>query len=277
MLSFSKYIQSVSFTGHSPGNCDQDLQWEGYIYLAKHQQSGQYMYTKFGYVMSRDRLVKRDSELKTKNNLYIEHVWAVPNPPFVESELKKHLSAFLNKKRIDVPGKSEYVFGIPYDTLKLFVQLFVTSFLVTCNYITTMPREQKARIQALFSGTHYLIIRHRDVTYKQSQTQLKRMIEKDVEGQPVVVVWGKDAEHPEWENKLFLGTLTGKKTATKRAVKWYDTNFLTTDNVPMEWIFVDDQTQYQDTTRVFDVDQALSLITNYQPTNNKRPRNNIGF
>lgn len=276
MLTFSEYFSSVSYTGHSPSQCDQDLPWQGYIYLARHTENAQNTYVKFGYVMNKERLKVRETELKRTNWLYIDHVWSVINAPYVESQIKYHLSNFTNKKRISLPGKSEYVFHLPYDALKKFIQLFITTFYIQNNYVTQVPQRLKDSFRGWFSGLFYITVIYNNTRYTHNERLLSQAVEKDVPNAPVIVAWGKDNDHPEWENRLFVGRLAGpnRKAAKKtRVVVWDDNAFDRTDNVPLEWIYVSDNRQFQGNDRVLNLDTAYAFINNVNNPN-KRDNNN---
>lgn len=252
------------YNGHSPMKCSTDMKWRGYIYLARHSENDQNQYVKFGYVMSLDRLKQRDKELQKQNSLFISHVWSVTNPPYIESQIKIHLMAFLNKNRIDLPGKSEYVFSLPYDILKKVLCLLILVFHVRHAYLTDVPTVLKEKINDLFSGVTYLAIRSGGVLYQHQERLLTHAIELDKPGQEVIVVWGEHKDHPEWEHRIFIGTLqeSSKPVKNKRSIRWIDANFMDTQDVPLEWIYVKNNKILAQPERTLNLDQLQEIQEN---------------
>lgn len=273
MIAFSKYITSFHYTGHSPIQCDQDLKWEGYIYLARHMQLSQ-SYTKIGYTMNLERLQQRDRELKRQNNLFIEHIFPVPNPPYIESALKKNLNAFIDKHRIDLPGTSEYIFTLPFEVLKRVVQLYILVFAITHRYVNRVPREVMDNLKPLFSGVPYLCIVCNGESYRHYEVPIVSLSSVDRVGLNVIVSWGKDDKHPEWEHRLFMGVYqsTNERRQTC-SIQWTNDNYAPTTNIPLDWVYTNQHQDTQQTSRILNLDD-IQLNTSQT---NKRKRPSLTF
>ena len=184
--------------------------------------------------------------------------------------------AFLNKNRIDLPGKSEYVFSLPYDILKKVLCLLILVFHVRHMYLTDVPVALKQKIHDLFSGVTYLAIRSGGVLYQHQERLLTHAIDLDKPGQEVIVVWGEHKDHPEWEHRIFIGTLqeSSKPVKNKRSIRWIDANFMDTQDVPLEWIYVKNNKILAQPERTLNLDQFQEIQENNKQTTQKSDTKN---
>lgn len=270
MITYSKYITSSHYKGHSSINCDQDFKWGGYIYLARHKTNTQ-LYTKIGYTMNLDRLKQRDRELQQQNNLFIEHIFSVPNPPYIESALKKNLTAFIDKHRINLPGKSEYIFTLPFEVLKKVVRLYILVFFIENGFVNRVPSAVSDCLKPLFSGISYICIIANGQPYRHDEVSILSISDNERVDKPIIVSWGKDDTHPEWQHRLFMGVY--KSTNTRKqtcSIQWTNDNYAPTTNIPLEWVYINNIEHAQETSRTLNLD-IIHLNT---LETNKRKRTN---
>lgn len=253
MITYSKYITSSHYIGHSSINCDQDFKWGGYIYLARHKNKTQ-LYTKIGYTMNLERLKQRDRELQQQNNLFIEHIFSVPNPPYIESALKKNLTAFIDKHRINLPGKSEYIFTLPFEVLKKVVKLYILVFFIENGFVINVPNTVSNRLKPLFSGISYICIIADGQPYRHDEVSILSISDNERVDKPVIVSWGKDDTHPEWQHRLFMGVYKATTRRQTCSIQWTNDNYAPTTNIPLQWVYINNVEHAQETSRTLNLD-----------------------